>query len=197
MTEEYQASLPPECPSRHSRNLEPTLPPDEQSQTEIECRAVRRRFIVHRGRCGDCDAAVTGPYPLQTSTATRDRFEEGQLSPHGLRVVACRLTAQLERMARGGFTHDGNRRLANFLHDHLRDIFAYLRHPGMAATNCRGEQAIRPAVVNRKVWGGNRTWPGSRTQSVLMSVLGTCLLCDLDPLVFLIEAPPPRPITAI
>ena len=25
-----------------------------------------------------------------------------------------------------------------------------------------GEQAIRPAVVNRKVWGGNRTWIGAQ-----------------------------------
>jgi transposase len=41
-------------------------------------------------------------------------------------------------------------------------------------TNWEGEQAIRPAVVNRKVWGGNRTWPGARAQGVLMSVLETC-----------------------
>ena len=36
------------------------------------------------------------------------------------------------------------------------------------------ERAIRPAVVNRKVWGGNRTWAGARAQDVLMSVLETC-----------------------
>jgi hypothetical protein len=29
-------------------------------------------------------------------------------------------------------------------------------------TNYHAEQAIRPAVVNRKVWGGNRTLAGSR-----------------------------------
>jgi transposase len=57
----------------------------------------------------------------------------------------------------------------------------------MAATNYRGEQSIRPAVVNRKVWGGNRTWLGAWAQSVLMSVIGTCLLCRIDPLHFFIE----------
>jgi transposase len=29
-------------------------------------------------------------------------------------------------------------------------------------------------VIARKVWGGNRTARGARTQSVLMSVLRTC-----------------------
>ena len=29
-------------------------------------------------------------------------------------------------------------------------------------------------VIARKVWGGNRTWEGARTQQVLASVLRTC-----------------------
>ena len=41
-------------------------------------------------------------------------------------------------------------------------------------TNWQAEQAIRPAVVNRKVWGGNRTEAGAKAQSVLMSVIETC-----------------------
>ena len=40
----------------------------------------------------------------------------------------------------------------------------------------RAEHALRPAVVNRKVWGGNRTWAGARAQAVLMSVLQTAKL---------------------
>jgi transposase len=34
--------------------------------------------------------------------------------------------------------------------------------------------AIRFGVILRKVWGGSRTWPGARAQSVLMSVWRTC-----------------------
>ena len=125
---------------------------------------------------------------LQQGLAVRDCFAEGEMSPHGLRVSAGRLTARLERVVAGRFTHNGNRRLANFLKNHACEVFAYLRHPGMAATNYRGEQSIRPAVVNRKVWGGNRTWLGAWAQSVLMSVIGTCLLRRIDPLNFFIEA---------
>jgi len=36
------------------------------------------------------------------------------------------------------------------------------------------EQAIRPAVVARKVWGGNRTPRGAHTQEVLVSLPATC-----------------------
>jgi transposase len=125
---------------------------------------------------------------LQAGLAARDRFDRGEISPHGLRVVAGRLRARLQRVVNGHFTHDGNRRLANFLDNHVDEVFAYLRHPGMAATNYRGEQAIRPAVVNRKVWGGNRTWPGARAQSVIMSVIATCMLRGIEPLHFLVAA---------
>jgi transposase len=58
----------------------------------------------------------------------------------------------------------------------------------MAATNYRGEQSIRPAVVNRKLWGGNRTWLGAWAQSVIMSVIGTSVLRNIEPLPLLVEA---------
>jgi transposase len=361
--EEHEASLPPECPECNSTNIEEYAKTDEQFQTEIICWTVRRRFVIHRGRCVDCGAALEGRHPLQTSTATgaareqlgatvhtlmsvlnkqlglshgkvawllekvfhvkidrstsarsvqrtarrceaayeqirrdvrasdqvtpdetgwrvggqkawlhafaspqatcyevdptrsgqpaerllgldwpgrlvhdgwsvydrfgeaihqqcnahllnrcnellevarrgavrfpravksllqkglatRDRYQQGQLSAHGLRVAAGRLTAELGRLVEGRFTHDGNRRLANFLYQHFDEIFAYLRYSGMDATNYRGEQAIRPAVVNRKVWGGNRTWLGARAQSVLTSVLRTCTQREIDPINF-------------
>jgi hypothetical protein len=44
----------------------------------------------------------------------------------------------------------------------------------MPATNNLAEGAIRPMVVARKTWGGNRTWKGARTQQILSSVLRSC-----------------------
>lgn len=373
--EQHEARLPPECPKCTSTNIEEYAETDEQFQTEIVCRTMRRRFVIHRGRCVDCGASLVGRHPLQTSMSTgaareqlgpvahtlmsvlnkqlglshgkvawllekvfhvkidrstsarsvqrtarrceaayeqirqdvrgsdqvtpdetgwrvggqkawlhafasaratcyevdptrsgqpaerllgldwpgrlvhdgwsvydrfveaihqqcnahllnrcnellevarrgavrfpravkkllqkglttRDRYQQGELSTHGLRVATGRFTAALGRLVDGRFTHDGNRRLANFLHQHLDEVFAYLRHPGMDATNYRGEQAIRPAVVNRKVWGGNRTWVGARAQSVLTSVLRTCTQRDIDLLDFFVQAlTSPTPIT--
>lgn len=56
---------------------------------------------------------------------------------------------------------------------HFEQWFTFLFDPLVEATNWQAEQAIRPAVVNRKVWGGNRTPAGARAQGVLMSVLET------------------------
>lgn len=82
-------------------------------------------------------------------------------------------------------THAANERLAKFLEKHLNDLFTFLRHPGADATNWRGERAVRPAVVNRKVWGGNRSEAGARAQSVIMSVMRTCVQRQADPFVIL------------
>jgi transposase len=64
-------------------------------------------------------------------------------------------------------------------------LFSFLTHPGTDATNWRAEQAVRPAVVNRKVWGGNRTWRGAATQGRMMSVLRTASQQGVDAIDFL------------
>jgi transposase len=61
-----------------------------------------------------------------------------------------------------------------YLWKHLDEWFTFLSHSEVEPTNWEVERAIRPAVVNRKVRGGNRTWAGACAQEVLMSVLETC-----------------------
>ena len=46
----------------------------------------------------------------------------------------------------------------------------------------RDVQAIRPAVINRKTSGGNRTLAGASAQAVLISILRTCKQRSLDAL---------------
>ena len=74
-------------------------------------------------------------------------------------------------------------------------LFGFLRAPGVDATNWRAEQAIRPAVITRKVnGGGNRTAHGAATQQVIASVLRTARQRDLDGidvLTTLLRAPQP------
>jgi transposase len=57
---------------------------------------------------------------------------------------------------------------------HFPSWFTFLTDAAVEATNWQAEQAIRPAVVDRKVWGGNRTEAGAQAQGVLTSVLRTC-----------------------
>lgn len=75
-----------------------------------------------------------------------------------------------------------NRKLAKHLGREANAVFTFLTTPGVDATNWRAETAIRPAVVNRKVWGGNRTEHGAWTWSRLVTVLTTARQQSLDTL---------------
>jgi transposase len=110
---------------------------------------------------------------LQEGLRLRDRFARQEISEHGLAVATGRLESRLDKWLRRRWRRAENRRLAKHLIRQYPYLFSYLHCPGLEATNWRAEQALRPAVVARKVWGGNRTEPGARTHEVLMSVLHT------------------------
>jgi transposase len=88
--------------------------------------------------------------------------------------------------------HPANRRLLKHLAHKRHALFTYLKRSGVEASNWRAEQAIRPAVVNRKVWRGNRTGAGAHTQQVLVSLLRTCQQQARDPTRILIDLLPPE-----
>ena len=95
-------------------------------------------------------------------------------SKHGLRSATGRVETKLDRMLEIRYRNPANRRLARHLIHEQPWIFSFLHCPGLDATNNAAERAIRGMVIARKVWGGNRTWEGARTQQILVSVLRTC-----------------------
>jgi transposase len=111
---------------------------------------------------------------LQEGLRLRDRYQGGEVSPHGLAVATGRLEAHLDRLLDRHFRCPENQRLAKHLCHEQPHLFTFLRCPGLPATNNSGERAIRPMAMARKTWGGNRTANGARTQQILASVLRTC-----------------------
>lgn len=111
---------------------------------------------------------------LQQGLRLRDRHAAGQVCQHGLATATGKIESRLRELLERNYRLAENQRLANHLIDEYPYLFSYLQCPGLDATNWRAEQALRPAVVARKVWGGNRTPVGAHTQEVLMSVLRTC-----------------------
>jgi len=93
-----------------------------------------------------------------------------------------RLQQQFDVLLARSPTHDPNRKLLKHLANEREHLLTFLRAPGIAATNWRAEQAIRPAVVNRKSWGGNRTLHGAEAQQTLMSVIRTSRQQDICPI---------------
>ncbi len=132
-----------------------------------------REMILVAGK-GQAEFPRTVETILADALQLRDRRDQGQISERGVTVARGRLEARLDRSLERRYRSLRNRRLANHLLRERDALFLFLICPGLEATNWRAEQAIRPMVVTRKVWGGNRTSRGAHTQGVLVSILQTC-----------------------
>jgi len=179
---------------------------DGWSVYDVFRRAVHQQCLTHLSkRCKELlETATRGAvrFPravqalLRSGLAIRERFRNGALSRQGLAWWRTRLTNQLCDLVLPVKAHAANETFAKFLHRHLQDVFTFLipwvrkigrttTHEFLPAANYLGEQAIRPAVVNRKVWGGNRTDRGAAAQSTLSTIVLTALQRELDPLAWL------------
>lgn len=122
---------------------------------------------------------------LSDALALRDRRDSGGVSPHGLAVARGRLEKRLDHLLERNLSHHGNRKFQKHLAGHGNEILTFLYDSEIEATNWPAEQAVRPLVVNRKVFGGNRTPAGGHAQEVLGSVFATLTRRGLDTLSFL------------
>jgi transposase len=119
---------------------------------------------------------------LHAALTTRDRYLAGTISAHGLAVARGHYLERLgQLLERTPSRHLRVRRFQGHLIVEYDAIFSFLFDPTLDATNWRAEQALRPAVVTRKMCGGgNRTRRGADSQYVLASVLRTADQRGLD-----------------
>ena len=123
--------------------------------------------------------------PAEVSDILHDALTTRALRDGGCLDVALAaaiagLDTRMDRLLARRPTHPANRRLLKHLRKERAALFTFLRRPGVEATNWRAEQAVRPAVVNRKVCGGNRTWDAAGTQQVLMTLFRTAYQQGVD-----------------
>ncbi len=138
--------------------------------------STRRAWPTCSGEPGSCATAVeiTEPQPLLNAGDDRDEVIAGRQDRQAhLDSEITRLQADIDVLLARSPTHEPNRKLLKHLHNEREHLLTFLTTPGIAATNWRAEQAIRPAVVNRKNWGGNRTSHGAEIQQTLISVIRT------------------------
>jgi transposase len=172
--------------------------------------ATRQTCLAHLlRRCGEMQEVATGSaaqFPsevksvLQKALAVRDRRDAKQISLQGVRIGQGLVQARMRRLLAQEQTEPANRRLAKHLRRHENELFVFLERPEVEATNWPAEQAIRPAVVNRKSCAGNRTARGAHHQGILMSVLRTCHQRQLSPInlfTSILRQPQPRPHRAL
>jgi transposase len=172
--------------------------------------ATRQTCLAHLlRRCREMQEVSTGSaaqFPsavqtlLQAALAVRDRRDAEQISSRGVRIAKGLLQARMGRLLAQEQADPANQRLAKHLRLHENELFVFLDRPEVEATNWPAEQAIRPAVVNRKSCAGNRTARGAHHQGILMSVLRTChqrQLSSINLLTNILHQPQPRPHRAL
>jgi transposase len=132
---------------------------------------------------------------FQTSLRLRDEYRQGHRTADELAEAYLGLWLELDELVQVRRRNLVNRQLAKHLSRHIREWFWFLLDPAIDATNYRAEQGLRGGVVNRKVWGGNRTPRGAKAQDGVMTVLETARRQDQDPLLVLEQIlhgkPPP------
>jgi transposase len=118
---------------------------------------------------------------LRHALRVRDRRAAGTISAHGVDVARGHLFNQILDLLADSGTVGDVQRFARHLEVELPALFSFLVDPDLDATNWRAEQALRPAVVTRKICGGgNRSPRGADTQQVLASILRTAHQRGLD-----------------
>lgn len=117
-------------------------------------------------------------FPRQVARLLRAALELGarwgEMSRHGFAVARGRLQAALERRLRYHLTDPDNERLATHLFQHRGHLFTFLYDQRVEPTNNLAERQLRPAVIARKLSGGNRSQRGARTHAILASLAATC-----------------------
>jgi transposase len=133
---------------------------------------------------------------LKDALALRDQHDQDVIDAEefGLRVID--LNERTDKLLQTRPTHEPNRRLLAHLSNQREHIFTFLTEPGVQATNWRAEQSLRPAIVNRKSWGGNRTTNGAHVQQITISVIRTARQQDIDPIELMANAQLARQPTA-
>jgi len=126
-------------------------------------------------------------FPAAVKKMLKDAISLGkrreEMSGHGFATARGLLSKRRDELLATEQSDPANERLRNYcLNRGKENLLTFLTYPemGIEPTNWPAEQAIRPAVIIRKLSGGNRTPAGAAAQAALMTVIGTCRKRGLD-----------------
>jgi transposase len=154
----------------------PTYDRFEQAEhQQCQAHALRRAHdmtVSARGRARDFPEQVIEL--MQEALALRDDVAAGDLPASALDGAYEEFADRLLDLSARPRSNKANATFAKHLGNHGPQWFTFLFDPNVPATNYQAEQALRGPIVNRKVWGGNRTESGARAQESTSSVIQTC-----------------------
>jgi transposase len=125
---------------------------------------------------------------LKRSISISQRRDAAELGPHGLMVAIGKAEADMNRLLEKVPRGEDVRRFARHLSRERSALFTFLYYDATPATNYLSEQALRPAVVNRKMSAGNNTARGAMAQATLMTVLHSARKRSADTISLVVDA---------
>lgn len=125
---------------------------------------------------------------FQGALQVRDAFLVGTIDHAALAQAHRDYVAALLELTELPRLNERNETFAAHLYHHGEQWFQFLEDPNIPATNHRAEQALKTPIVNRKVWGGNRTDAGGQAQAITSSVLQTCKNAAIDTFTYMSDA---------
>ena len=136
---------------------------------------LRRAHDLERNQSGRARA-----FPRQVIDLLREALGVRDALAAGTATHADRCTAyedycdRLRALTERPRSNAVNETFAKHLYRYSHAWFVFLLDPTVPATNYQAEQALRTPIVNRKVFGGNRTDAGCRAQEIASSTIQTC-----------------------
>jgi transposase len=127
---------------------------------------------VRAGRAKVFPRQVIGPF--RGAPGVRDRFLAGVRDEAALQAAHDYYVEELLASSERPRVNAANERLAKHPYPYGEQWLTFLEGPSIPATDHRAEQALKTPIVNRKVWGGNRTEAGAEARCVPQSTSATC-----------------------
>lgn len=125
---------------------------------------------------------------LQRALEIRDRRDGASIGPNALIAGIRNVEAEIDRLLRNTPPGDDVQRFSRHMRRERDALFTFLYFDGTPATNYLAEQALRPAVVNRKMSAGNNTSHGADAQAILMSALHSARKRSINSVELLVTA---------
>ena len=108
---------------------------------------------------------------LKRSISVSHRRDNAEIGPRGLMIAIGKAEADVDRLLETVPRTEHVQRFARHIRRERSALFTFLHYDATPPTNHLAEQALRPAVVNRKMSAGNNTHRGAKAQATLMTVL--------------------------
>lgn len=137
--------------------------------------ALRRAHDLAERQCGRAKDFPRQVIDLfQEALGVRDAYRAGERCAAELADLGVEYGERLYRLTQTPRLNGANETFASHLHRYGPQWFTFLQDPELPATNYLAEQALRTPIVNRKVFGGNRTDAGCQAQVITASTIQTC-----------------------